>query len=92
VAGASSRTLARLFVKETGLTFADWRRQARLLAGMALLAAGQPITSIALELGYESPSAFTAMFRRCLGEPPSRYVTRPSTPPSAPRRRHQRRA
>lgn len=72
-AGASTRTLARLFVKETGLSFAEWRRQARLLAALARLAAGQPITRIALELGYDSPSAFTAMFRRALGAPPSRY-------------------
>ncbi len=72
-AGASPRTLARLFVKETGLTFAAWRQQARLLAATAMLAAGEPITRIALELGYESPSAFTAMFKRALGAPPSHY-------------------
>ncbi len=72
-AGASARTLARLFQKETGLSFADWRQQARLLAAMARLAAGQPITRIALDLGYDSPSAFAAMFKRALGEPPSRY-------------------
>lgn len=73
-AGASGRTLARLFVKETGLSFSDWRQQARLLGAMARLAAGQPITRIALDLGYDSPSAFTAMFRRALGAPPSRYL------------------
>jgi len=72
-AGASPRTLARLFVKETGLTFAAWRQQARLLAATAMLAAGEPITRIALDLGYDSPSAFTAMFKRALGAPPSQY-------------------
>ena len=72
-AGASPRTLARLFVKETGLTFAAWRQQARLLAATAMLGAGEPITRIALDLGYESPSAFTAMFKRALGAPPSHY-------------------
>jgi AraC-like DNA-binding protein len=91
-AGASSRTLARLFVKETGLTFADWRQQARLLAALALLAAGQPVTRIALTLGYDSPSAFAAMFRRALGAPPSRYLARTATgalsaPPRRPRSR-----
>ena len=60
-------------MKETGLPFAGWRQQARLLAAMALLAAGQPITRIAVDLGYDSPSAFTAMFRRALGAPPSHY-------------------
>jgi AraC-like DNA-binding protein len=77
-AGASSRTVARLFVKETGLTFAEWRQQARLLAAMALLAAGHSTTRIALELGYDSPSAFAAMVKRTLGAPPSRYFARPS--------------
>lgn len=79
VAGASARTLARLFVKDTGLSFADWRQQARLLAAMARLAEGQPITRIALDLGYESPSAFAAMFKRALGAPPSRYFDRGRT-------------
>lgn len=72
--GACSRTLARLFVKETGLTFAAWRQQARLLAALARLAAGEPVTRVGLDLGYESASAFTAMFRRALGAPPSRYL------------------
>ena len=76
-AGASTRTLARLFVKETGLAFGAWRQQARLLAATAMLAAGEPITRIALDLGYESPSAFTAMFKRALGAPPSQYFGGP---------------
>jgi AraC-like DNA-binding protein len=75
-AGASSRTLARLFPRETGATFAAWRQQARLLAALARLAAGQPVTRIALDLGYDSPSAFTAMFRRTFGTTPSRYLDR----------------
>ena len=75
-AGASARTLARLFVKETGLTFQAWRRQARLLKALEWLAAGKPVTAIALDLGYESPSAFSAMFRGALGQPPGRYLKR----------------
>lgn len=71
--GASARTLARLFRKETGMTFAAWRAQARLLAALARLAAGGKVTSVALDLGYESPSAFISMFRRHLGVTPSRY-------------------
>jgi AraC-like DNA-binding protein len=78
--GASSRTLARRFVRETRLTFAEWRQQARLLDAMARLAAGQPVTAIALDLGYDSPSAFAAMFRRALGTPPSRYLSRSRAP------------
>jgi len=71
--GASSRTLARGFQRETGLTFARWRQQARLLEALSRLAQGQSVTTIALDLGYESPSAFTSMFRRALGRTPSTY-------------------
>jgi AraC-like DNA-binding protein len=71
--GASARTLARLFVSETGLTFAQWRRQMRLLEAIDRLGKGQAVTRVALDLGYESPSAFIAMFRRALGAPPGKY-------------------
>ncbi|MFC4312847.1 AraC family transcriptional regulator [Steroidobacter flavus] len=71
--GASSRTLERLFHKETGITFGSWRRQARLLAAMTQLAAGRPVANVAGDLGYDSPSAFTAMFKRVLGHPPSQF-------------------
>jgi AraC-like DNA-binding protein len=71
--GASARTLARLFVAETGMTFGQWRQQARLLEALRLLAAGQPVTTVALDLGYESQSAFIAMFKKALGTTPGRY-------------------
>ncbi len=73
-AGASSRTLARLFEKETGMSFRTWRRQLRLLSAIERLTAGQSVTAVALELGYKSPSAFIAMFRRALGKPPGKYM------------------
>jgi len=69
----SSRTLARHFQHRTGMTFAEWRRRARLLRALAWIAEGRPIVKVALELGYDSPSAFSAMFRRELGAPPSRF-------------------
>ena len=72
-AGASARTLARLFQREVGMTFAQWRQQARLLAALELLAQGQPVTTVALDLGYDSPSAFISMFRRALGVSPGKY-------------------
>lgn len=71
--GASERTLARLFPIETGLSFRQWRERARLMHALSRLADGEAVTSVALDLGYDSPSAFTAMFRRALGAPPSRY-------------------
>jgi AraC-like DNA-binding protein len=71
--GASSRTLARHFVAETGMNFQRWRQQARLLEALTRLASGQAVTAVAMDLGYDSPSAFTAMFRRTLGCPPRSY-------------------
>lgn len=72
--GASSRTLSRLFERETGMSFSQWRQQLRLLTAIERLTAGQSVTTVALELGYQSPSAFIAMFRRALGSPPGKYV------------------
>jgi len=72
--GASGRTLARLFQKETGMSFGAWRQQARLAEALARLAQGRSIAEVSSALGYDSASAFTAMFRRVLGTAPSRYV------------------
>jgi AraC-like DNA-binding protein len=74
LAGAGERTLARLFLSETGLTFGAWRQRLRLLAAIARLAEGQAVTAVAYDLGYDSPSAFIAMFRRNLGETPGHYL------------------
>lgn len=73
-AGASKRTLGRLFTAQTGMSFQAWRQQRRLLRALELLATGDKVTTIALELGYDSTSAFIAMFRRCLGTTPTRYL------------------
>jgi AraC-like DNA-binding protein len=76
-AGASARTLERIFQRETGMTSRAWRQQARLLAALRALAGRQPVTQVALDLGYESPSAFIAMFRRAFGVSPGRYFKSP---------------
>jgi len=78
-AGASARTLARLFQSETGLSFRAWRQQVRLHEALARLATGEPVTGVAYAVGYDSPSAFIAMFRHATGETPSRYVGRPAS-------------
>ena len=82
VAGASARTLARLFEAEAGLGFAAWRRQVRLHAALARLSAGEAVTSVAFAVGYDSPSAFIAMFRRALGTSPRDYLTREGSLPA----------
>lgn len=69
----SSRTLARRFYQETGLQFSDWVRRARVMEALTRLALGESVLAVSLELGYESQSAFSAMFRRILGVAPSDY-------------------
>ena len=71
--GVSARTVQRLFRRETGLTFGQWRQQARLLFALQRLARGDRIIDVALDSGYASQSAFAAMFRRHFGEPPSSF-------------------
>ena len=73
VVGASARTLARLFVAETGLGFAQWRAQMRLAASLPLVADRMPLAGIARRVGYATPSAFVAAFHREVGVPPGRY-------------------
>ncbi|MEV3870912.1 helix-turn-helix transcriptional regulator [Streptomyces sp. NPDC049906] len=72
--GASRRTLTRLFVRDTGMTFDRWRTQARLRAALPLLAEGQPVARVARAVGYATPSAFLAAFRRTVGTSPGRYL------------------
>ncbi|RYF22094.1 MAG: AraC family transcriptional regulator [Comamonadaceae bacterium] len=72
--GASPRTVARLFRQELGSTFTQWRQQVILAKAVALAAGRLPINQIAAELGYNSPSAFSAMVRRAVGEAPARFL------------------
>ena len=71
--GVDAKTIQRLFARETGMTFGQWRQQARLLHGLERLAVGDKVVDVALALGYDSPSAFAAMFKRQFGEPPSAF-------------------
>jgi AraC-like DNA-binding protein/quercetin dioxygenase-like cupin family protein len=71
--GMGRRAFTRAFRKQTGLSFRAWRQQACLLVALPRLAAGEAVTTIALELGYESPAAFTTMFKRLIGVAPSHY-------------------
>lgn len=72
-AGASRRTIERLFLLETRMTIGDWRRQLRLLQGVRLLAGGAAVTNVALDAGYSSTSAFIAAFKKTFGTTPGRY-------------------
>jgi AraC-like DNA-binding protein/mannose-6-phosphate isomerase-like protein (cupin superfamily) len=70
---ASARTVARLFRQQLGTSFGPWRQQVLLARALTLAAQGKPMGLIASELGYASASAFTAMVRRAVGQPPSRF-------------------
>ena len=71
--GASGRTLARAFLDGTGITFGQWRRLARLQAALPQLATGTAVGTVARRVGYETPSAFVAAFRKETGVTPAAY-------------------
>lgn len=72
--GGSSRTLARLFQKELNMGFGAWRHQLRLARAVDLIGRGGLMGDVADQLGYVSQSAFSAMFKRTFGVPPSQFV------------------
>ena len=78
--GVSERSLIRKFAGETGMTFREWRRQARLLAALERLAAGEPVTSAAFAVGYDNVSAFIEAFRDVFGATPRRYIKSQEVP------------
>jgi AraC-like DNA-binding protein len=74
--GASERTLARLFREQLGTSFQQWRQQAILAHALPLLARGVPVSHVAAASGYASDSAFSAMFKAAMGQPPSHFQRR----------------
>lgn len=67
------KTIQRLFQKGSGMTFGQWRQQARLLLALERIAMGEKVINVAGELGYESPSAFSTMFKKQFGTTPSQF-------------------
>lgn len=74
----SERTLNRHFQQQTSLTWSEWVRRAKLMEALVRLAQGHSVLRVALELGYGSHSAFSAMFRRVMGVAPSDYFRPPA--------------
>lgn len=72
------KTVHRLFLKETGMTFREWRQQARILSALELLARDERVIDVAAMVGYASPAAFSTMFRRQFGQTPSQYFAMPT--------------
>ncbi|WP_188580025.1 AraC family transcriptional regulator [Azorhizobium oxalatiphilum] len=71
--GGSERTLLRRLKDETGMSFRQWRQQIRLLCSLERLASGQPVTTVALDVGYETASGFITAFRQTFGATPAAY-------------------
>lgn len=69
----SERSLARLVLQETGLTFGRWRQQLHILIALRQLSEGATVQQVAGNLGYDSVTAFITMFKKALGQPPGRY-------------------
>ncbi len=74
--GLSERSLSRLVLRETGMTFGRWRQQFHVVLALQWLSQGASVRSVAADLGYESASSFVYMFRKTLGTPPARYISR----------------
>lgn len=70
----SERTLSRLILRETGMSFGRWRQQFQIVFAMERLTGGDLVQSVAFDLGYESVSAFITMFKKLLGHPPGRFL------------------
>jgi AraC-like DNA-binding protein len=73
-AAIAPRTLTRRFAAETGYAFETWRHRLRMMRALEQLAAGAPVTAVALDLGYDNVSAFIARFRATFGVTPGRYA------------------
>jgi AraC-like DNA-binding protein len=72
-AGMSARTLSILFERETGLTFSEWRSRLRLLLSLAGLERGDSVTTVALDAGYDTPTAFIGAFKKLFGRTPEEF-------------------
>lgn len=73
--GVSERTLSRLVLKETGMSFGRWRQQLHIILALQRLSQGASVQSVATDLGYDNASSFVVMFRKALGTSPARYMT-----------------
>lgn len=71
--GASTKTIGRIFLKETGLGYQQWRQQWRLMRVIELLATGRSLGYCAFELGFASDSALIAFFKGMTGSTPRGY-------------------
>ena len=74
LACVSARTLARLFIQETGMSMGEWNRRLLVHQAISQLTNGMSVTRIALNLGYKNPTSFVEMFRKTTGVSPKKYL------------------
>ncbi|MBB1487756.1 AraC family transcriptional regulator [Oceanospirillum sediminis] len=74
IGAVSARTLRRLMLSETGMSFSQWRQQARLAHALEMLSRGVSVTEVSEACGYASPANFIAMFRRVFADSPAHYL------------------
>lgn len=74
--GMGTRTLNRLLVRETGMSFGRWRQRLHIILALQWLTRGASVRRVAVDLGYERASSFVTVFRKALGTSPARSITR----------------
>ena len=74
--GVSVRTLSRIFTKQTGLTFSQWRQQAKIVTSLQWIQEGLPINDVAERSGYTNFSAYIEAFRQRFGETPGKFQSK----------------
>jgi AraC-like DNA-binding protein len=76
IIGATAKTIGRIFQRETGMSYQQWRQQWRVLRGVEMLVTGQPVSHTSAELGFASDSAFISFFKQMIGCTPGAYLKR----------------
>lgn len=71
--GASGKTISRIFQRETGMGYQQWRQQWRLLRAIELIATGRSLGYCAFALGFNSDSALISFFKSMTGSTPRTY-------------------
>lgn len=74
VVAMSERSLFRLILRQTGMSFGRWRQQFQVMFAIERLTEGASVQTVAFDLGYESASAFITMFKKVMGQPPGQYL------------------
>ncbi|MBN3573743.1 helix-turn-helix transcriptional regulator [Vibrio neptunius] len=73
-AGASTKTVTRIFKAETGMSYQEWRQQWRTLKAIELLCRERQVSDVAHWLEFSSDSAFIAFFKKQMGQTPLSFM------------------